>query len=141
MIKQDGTKASYRIASKQMTKIVKNSILQIIKNTNPAKSQISSVSKFLDTDVGKSFISFILGLGLGNTPKIKDNKHMMEICKELRIEGISSAGNFFVNEVLKNVIPLISNKEKLRIDEPTEEQIVSNESTPDEQENKKSELI
>jgi hypothetical protein len=66
---------------------------------------------------------------------------MMEICKELRIEGISSAGNFFVNEVLKNVIPLISNKEKLRIDEPTEEQIASNELITDEQENKKSELI
>jgi hypothetical protein len=144
MIKQDGTKASYRIVSKQMTKMVKNSILQIIKTANPsAKSQISSVSKFLDTDVGKSFISFILGLGLGNTPKIKDNKHMIKICKELRVEGMSTAGNFIINEVLKNVIPLISNKEKLRIESVSvEEQIVSDELITDEQiEEKKSELI
>jgi hypothetical protein len=104
IVKADSKKALYRTINKQGIKLIKNSIIKLMESKNIKSDQIKAIGKFLNTEVGYGLISFILGMALTYAPKIKDNKHIKEISKETRIEGLAGVGEFITKEILEIII-------------------------------------
>jgi hypothetical protein len=116
LIKDDSKKAIYRTAGTQATKLVKNSIINVLRNSNVKENQLAAVAGFLNSEVGKAFVSFILGMGLTHAPKIKDNKHCELLAREMRVNGISGAGTFFTSSILTTLMPMLAKSSELRIE-------------------------
>jgi hypothetical protein len=114
-IVNDIKKASYRTISNQCLKLIHNSIISALKNKNIQANQIQAMTKFLASDVGKSFISFILGISLMHIPKFKENNHLQMLTRELRVESIAGIGTLFTNSLLSSIISSGSKKD-LRIE-------------------------
>lgn len=121
-IKTDSIKAGYRIASTQLTNVVRNSVINILRNQDIAESQLSAVHSFLSSEAGSSFVQYLLGLSLQYAPKIKDNVHVARVSRELRVEGITGAGSFLTSTLFSSLMPILSSIPEMRIEELEEEQ-------------------
>jgi hypothetical protein len=104
IIKEDSKKVIYRTISKQGIKLVKNSILGLMRVRNIKNDQIKAIEKFLNTEIGYGMMSFILGAALTYTPMIRENKYIGKISKEMRVDGIAGAGQFITGEILEKII-------------------------------------
>lgn len=105
--------AAYRVATNQITKISQQYISQY---------GDQNWQQFLQTEVGKSFISTILGYLLTYLPQTQDSERAQKLAEEFRVEGLATLGNYFM-DILTDTILKITQElpESTRIEEITEE--------------------
>lgn len=108
MMKQDATKASYRVAANQITVGTKKAIVNIMKSQGMDNDKLSSIAEMLDTPIGEAFVSFIIGLALNYIPTINDNKHAQVLSEEFRINGMATFGNEVVDVVVAQFLPVLT---------------------------------
>ncbi len=111
MTKSDASKASYRIASKQITKGAKALILSLVKKQNQ-NANMKLISDFLDSEYGSSIISMLIGYGLTYTPAIQNNIKAEKLAKEFRVNGMATAGNAAFQSIIENILPVINDAMK-----------------------------
>ena len=105
MLIDDAKQAGYRVAANQIVRGVKASILALMhKSGSP---HIKALEEMLDTEYGASLISFLLGLGLQQTPWVEDPR-VEKISEELRVEGLSQAGNATFQLLMEALLPVMT---------------------------------
>ena len=132
ILKDDAKSAMYRAASNQITKRIKNLIINLLEKEKIDSETITLFSKMLDTEMGSSFISMMIGLSMTYAPKIKDNDTVKILAQEFRTQSIAIASSEVFNLLMNNFSELlISNiqslpiEAKFRINDP--ESIIDNE--------------
>lgn len=105
MTKYDATEAAYRIASKQVSRLVRAGFLKMMRGKGMKKGQLKAFNDFLCTDAGEALISAMLGYGLTFAPVVKDHRKIQIIAKEFRVNAMATAGNALIEALLAQIIP------------------------------------
>jgi len=111
-IKLDFNSASYRVIANQISKIVKNSILVLLKKEKLNNTKINNVEEILNSEIGSALISMFIGYSLS----LNDFKINNKLVKEFRIESMSMIGNEFVDNIIKYIIPCMVENSNCRVD-------------------------
>jgi hypothetical protein len=113
-LKQDVKDAGTRVASRQITSTLKGALVGVMKSNGMRRPQVKAFSEFLETDMGESVINLMLGWGLTYAPMISNDSRVQALAEEMRVDGMSIAGNVIVDSIMENVLPtLMSNIEML----------------------------
>lgn len=112
MVKKDAADAAYRVAAKQITKGVKTGIRAALKDKGTEESKIQAVAEFFNTDIGEALIAAGLGYGVLAIPGLKDDARVKRISEEFRIDGMATAGNALADNVLKHLMPVMTDAMK-----------------------------
>lgn len=110
-MKNDFVDASYRTAASQTVEIVKKGLLKVIENQSKGsrkKANVSALRDFLDTSLGNSAISYVLGMAIDQIPGLKEDKRMQRLAKEFRINGMATAGNFVADKFIAQMMPALT---------------------------------
>lgn len=107
MIKQDAGAAAYRVASTQITRGIKAAILTLMKNKGSSLVSLTALSEMLETEWGTSLLAYVMGIGLQQTSFVKDAR-MAKMAEEMRVHGMSIAGNIALEELMKYMMPVIT---------------------------------
>jgi hypothetical protein len=120
LLKKDAKNASYKLVAVKSAELLKNSIVSIVeRKTDSDKAR--SFAKFLDTDVGLSFINILMGVIIESVPQIKENKNSSRLGEEFRVNGMSIAGNAAFDKVFSDLLPQVMSvitslpEEKVRV--------------------------
>ncbi len=109
--------AAFRIAARKVSKTVRHSIIQILKQLKFKKEHIAIFTQILRSDYGLAMVSYLMGHLVGNFPHLKEDKRIQKLSDELRVDGVAFAieesmehiGKLFFNLVL--AIPKVENEE------------------------------
>ena len=114
MIKSDGLKASYRMASRQMVKGVIKALLAAL-DSKYTPDQLKFLEELLKTDLGYALVSGMIGMGLTYAPveKIQSNPHLQVLAEEFRVSAIDTVGTKVLDTVMDNFLPVIMECAKL----------------------------
>lgn len=107
LVKEDASQAAYRVAAAKMTKLVKQGIIETMKKEKKKKSQISAIQDLLDSEMGESLISFILGVALEHFPMLKEDPRAQRMAKEFRTASLATAGNVLMDKVMEQLVPAL----------------------------------
>jgi predicted DNA-binding antitoxin AbrB/MazE fold protein len=108
MVKSDATEAAYRVASKQMTKGVRAGLLRLFKDRGADDSKLKVIEELLDSEVGMSVISLLLGYGTAYIPGgLGEDPRVQKLSKEFRIEGMATAGNMVADTLMTYLAPAV----------------------------------
>jgi hypothetical protein len=119
MIKGDMHKAAVRVGAEQITNIFKEAMIAALRTNGGDNAHIEGLAAFLDTKMGEAMISVGAGLTLTYAPMLNTIPKSQVLAEEFRVKGMATAGNFLIETVGKNALPLI----KSAIDQMPEEQI------------------
>ena len=108
MIKSDGLKASYRMASRQMVKGVIKALLAAL-DSKYTPDQLKFLEELLKTDLGYALVSGMIGMGLTYAPveKIQSNPHLQVLAEEFRVSAIDTVGTKVLDTIMDNFLPVI----------------------------------
>jgi len=129
-IKVEAKKAGYRVIANQTSKVVKNSIISLMKDNGSHKTKLNYIKTLLDSEVGLALISTMMGHVLTQS-KYSENEQIDKIAKEFRIEGMTIAGNVAIDEIMKYIVPTIKDvintipEEKCRIEENSNQEDIA----------------
>ena len=127
MIKSDGLKASYRMASRQMVKGVTKALLAAL-DSKYTPDQLKFLEDLLKTDLGYALVSGMIGMGLTYAPveKIQSNPHLQVLAEEFRVSALDTVGTKVLDTITDNFLPVIMECVKLlpQEGEPTVEEVV-----------------
>jgi hypothetical protein len=107
-LKGDSISAGYRVASTQTTKLVKSSLIKILKENGMTGEKLAVAAEFLDTDAGSAIIAMALGYTLTYMPKISDNDKVARLAQEFRIDGMAKGANLLVEGTISYLLPSIA---------------------------------
>lgn len=110
-LKSDFIDAAYRTAANQISEIVKQGIIKTLSSQQKKGSknaQVKNIQELLDSELGKSFIAYILGVALDQLPMFKDDPRAKRLAREFRVHGMASAGNFVADKMLAQLMPALS---------------------------------
>ncbi len=116
-LKGDAKNATYKIVANKSSFLLKESIVKIIEKKS--NSDIArSFAKFLDTDVGLSFINVLMGTIIDNVPQLQNNNNAIRLGEEFRVNGMTVAGNALLEQLIdKSLVGLLelSSQQKARV--------------------------
>lgn len=104
-VKSDFVAASYRVASTQFTKAIKNGIMLALKDKGVEEGKISVIKDLLETEFGNAIISSVLGYGLTYVPGLKDDPRIAKLSDEFRIQGMTTVGNEVMGVAMQYFLP------------------------------------
>lgn len=107
-LKDDAKEAAYRVAGTQITNGVKAALVKVFDGRGGKSEQMEMFKALLDSEVGDSLISLILGFGLNYAPKLKDDPRVQKLSEEFRINGMSVAGNAIVGAAMDTLLPVLN---------------------------------
>lgn len=116
-LKGDAKNATYKIVANKSSSLLKESIIKIIEKKSNS-DMARSFAKFLDTDVGLSFLNVLMGTIIDNVPQLQDNKNALRLGEEFRVNGMTVAGNALLEQLIdKSLVGLLelSNQQKARV--------------------------
>ena len=127
MIKSDARKAVYRVGATQMMKALKASIIALLQSTGKDNQTIQTISELLDSDIGVAILSCICGYSI--TELVDNNEIASKLSQELRVYGITLAGNAAFETlfglITSSIIPIIKSLPKENIeDEVVEDKLL-----------------
>lgn len=108
MMKTNAVSAGYRVAGTQLTTLVKNAVLTVMRNKGADGGAIQAFSSFLDTEFGNAMISFAIGSGLNYVPHFSDDPRVQRLAEEMSVAGMAIAGNAVIGEAMQHVLPAVS---------------------------------
>jgi hypothetical protein len=121
------TEAGYRVAATQLTLGVRRAIVSAVESKGASHEQLESVANFLDSDAGVAIFSIAMGFGLPHLPKIGNDVRAEKLAKELRVLGMTTAGNAACDLIFKELFSAIQKavveipEETVRVEEKEEE--------------------
>lgn len=95
-------KATIRVAATQINKATKGLMVSALSSLE----QATTLEQFLNSELGTSFVSMINGMAL--TYGLKDNENAKILAKEFRISGMTTAGNFAMEEIIGLVADVVN---------------------------------
>ena len=107
-IKSDAVNASYRIAAKNMVKIVKKPLINVLKKQGMNKPSLDMVGAFLETEMGGALVTYVVGAAISGIPMLSDNEKAARIAEECRIAGFETLGTNIVEFAIENLGPVFS---------------------------------
>ena len=109
MLKSNAKDAAFRVAATQSTTLVKNTIVTLMRNKGTPDGQLQGIAAFLDTEFGMAIMSGVLGIGLNYLPEQLGGARpeVARLAEEMRINGMATAGNAVVGEVLQHALPAL----------------------------------
>jgi hypothetical protein len=108
MTKSDAIKAAYRIAGHQITVAVKTMIVNLMKNQGKDNATVEMIATMLDTEYGEAIVSTLVGMSLTYAPEnISGNVHVQNIAKEFRVNGMATAGDALIGDIIDTLLPVI----------------------------------
>ena len=107
-LKTNAVSAGYRVAGTQLTTVVRNAILAVMRKNGADGGAIQAFSTFLDTEYGTAMISFAIGSGLPYVPHFGDDPRVARLATELQVGGMATVGNAIMGEAMQHVLPAIS---------------------------------
>lgn len=107
-IKEDALDASYRVARRQIMKVIHNGLLKALEKNKTSKSQIRTLGEFFTTELGEGMMLGMMGAGAEFIPGLKDNRFAVQLAKEARTESMAIVGNLMIDSVITNVLPEIT---------------------------------
>ncbi len=127
ILKKDFHEAKYRVAADQLTHGVKEAMLLAVKGKGGTESQLEGVSMLLDSEIGDSGISLLLGLAIMYAPMISDDPRAQKLAESFRRNGMTTAGNLVLSTAMTTLLPLVqsvlakmpADEEQVRVAEPT----------------------
>lgn len=103
-LKSDAEKAFYLGAANKLNSVVSTSLVKVMQKQGMSES---SITEFMATDIGKSVISFCLGVGLPHIPSLGASPKVMILAENLRVQGIAKAGEKLFDVVSSELIETI----------------------------------
>lgn len=127
--KADGMDAGYRVARRQIMKIVKSALINVLEKNKTKKTQIRAFAEFLTTELGESMMLGLVGVATEHVPGIKDNHIALRLAKEARVEAMAIVGNFGADAITSSLLPEVmgvlnklgETEKKLRVSSVTEQ--------------------
>jgi hypothetical protein len=100
-VKNETVEATYRILAMQFVKLMRAPLLAALKRNKAPGAFLAGLEKFLETDLGLSAYSYLLGVSLSSIPWFSESPKAQQIAKELRVNGMAFAGTIGI-EALKD---------------------------------------
>ena len=114
MIKKDATAAVYRVGATQMMKVLKAAILTLLQKAGKDNKTIQVISDLLASDIGVAILSCICGYSVEQL--VDDNEVASKFAEELRVSGMSLAGNMafetLFEMITSSIVPILSSVEE-----------------------------
>ncbi len=107
ILKKDFHESKYRVAADQLTHGVKEAMLLAVKGKGGTESQLEGVSMLLDSEIGDSGISLLLGIAIMYAPMISDDPRAQKLAESFRRNGMTTAGNLVVSTAMSTLLPLV----------------------------------
>lgn len=108
MVKNDGSKAAYRVVSKQMVNAARNALLLVAqKQENVSDQHLKLAKDFLNSEAGTAMINLILGMALTYMPKVNQDPRAQILAEDFRVEGLAVAGNAIFGVAMEMFMPII----------------------------------
>jgi hypothetical protein len=109
-LKANAVSAGYRVAGTQLTTLIKNAILTVMRNKGADGGAVAAFSAFLDTEFGNAMISFAIGSGLQYVPieSLREDERVIRLAEEMSVAGMAIAGNAIIGEAMQHVLPAVS---------------------------------
>lgn len=108
-LRTDAREAAYRVAGTQITSGVKAALVKLISSKGGGSEQVEMLKMLLDTEMGDSIISLMLGYGLNYAPGLKDDPRVQKLSEEFRVNGMSVAGNAVIGAAMESFLPVLTN--------------------------------
>jgi len=107
-VKSDATDAGYRVAGKQLVKLVRDPLAATVaRHLGPEDESLRMrVSEFLTTDVGTAMLAGMLSAGLSALPN--QNETVQKLARELRVQGMSDMGNMLADVLTGPLMQVVS---------------------------------
>jgi hypothetical protein len=105
--KDESVKVAYRVAAKQLVKVIRAPLLSMLEKQGADNHLIASAAKFLDTEFGIGLMQFILGCAVPSIPYFSDSDRATLFAEELRVGGASLFLNKGIDEVTVFLGPVI----------------------------------
>lgn len=123
MLKNDAYNALYRVGATQMMNALKSAIIALLRTAGKNNETIKVISDILDTDVGTAILSCVCGYSVTNL--VEDNEIAEKFAQELRVYGISVAGNAAFESLFEaltsSIIPILKSIEDKKEEENKQE--------------------
>lgn len=100
--------AQYRVGAKSICKLTRGSLVKVLQKANLSSDAAKQAELFLDTELGLAAIGFLSGLALNYVPHISENEKVQRISEELATEGIATAANVFIDNIVGEIMPMLS---------------------------------
>ncbi len=97
--------AGYRVAVHQLTNLSKAGLVKLLRSKGMENTHIQNFTDFLDTDLGKSLFSLIVGMGLSQVKQ--GDQRVQKLAAEFRIGGMTTAGNLAIDTLLEYLKPAL----------------------------------
>ncbi len=107
-VKSDAINASYRIAAKNLVKVIKKPLISALKSKGIQKPMVDMVANFLDTDLGSAIVSYIVGSGISAMPFLANNAKATRLAEECRIKGMETVGDAGMQFAFQMFGPVVS---------------------------------
>lgn len=105
--KDESVKVAYRVAAKQLVKVIRAPILSLLEKQGADNHLIASASKFLDTEFGIGLLEFVLGCAVPSIPYFSSSDRATLFAEELRVGGASLFLNKGIDEITIFLGPVI----------------------------------
>jgi len=105
--KDESIKVAYRVAAKQLVKVIRAPLLSILEKQGADNHLIASASKFLDTEFGIGLMEFVLGCAVPSIPYFSSSDRATLFAEELRVGGASLFLNKGIDEITIFLGPVI----------------------------------
>lgn len=100
LVKESGV----RVAADQSINLIKKTLIKILSKTNSP-----NIEQLLNSDAGNALISILLSNALRYVPQLKEHKNAESLATEFSVSGLSTLGNYLIDEhVLKFIMDLSS---------------------------------
>lgn len=100
LVKESGV----RVAADQSVNLIKKTLIKILSKTNSP-----NIEQLLNSDAGNALISILLSNALRYVPQLKEHKNAESLATEFSVSGLSTLGNYLIDEhVLKFIMDLSS---------------------------------
>lgn len=108
-LKQDGVDGAYRTAARRSVDMLQQGILKLLKDKGFDDGKLSVAKDLLDTDLGKSLLSWGLGQGLQHMPGgMADDPRVKHLSKEFRVEGVAGVETLALDMALTYAMPSVN---------------------------------
>lgn len=107
-LKKEMGEAAFRSAGTQITNLVKQGILAMLKDKGSSEEQLSVYGSILESEIGTALISTVLGHGLPFAPMIGADPRAIKMASEFRTAGYATGMNVVFENLMKYILPGIS---------------------------------
>jgi hypothetical protein len=118
-IRADLKKAGYRIAAKQSLKLTHGMVCNLLRNKGASNEKVQAMATLLSSEYGKATMAVVLGLVLqqaalpnaGHEVPSNNENRLRELAQELRIAGMTIAGNELIETIFKSALEVMLSQE------------------------------